>query len=231
MKPTWTSDCGTVKLWLGDCLEVMPSWPDELEIVSDPPFGMNYSPDKSSDTDTNRSARKWKPIHGDCKPFDPLPMMRFAHAILWGANWFGSQLPATGGWLVFNKRGEGRPSGNDYGDCEIAWSNVTGAVRMFSHMWHGAFRWQSEPVLHPNQKPVALMEWCIGFTKGAIADPYMGSGTTGVAAVRLGREFYGCEIDPEYFEVSKQRIIDELNRFPLLENVETKPTQTTIFDD
>ena len=62
-----------------------------------------------------------------------------------------------------------------------------------------------------------------------IADPMMGSGTTGVAAVRLGRSFYGVEIDPDYFEIAKQRIIDELNRFPLLEQ-KPKQSQQAIFD-
>ena len=72
---------------------------------------------------------------------------------------------------------------------------------------------------HPTQKPVSLMLYLIDklTPTGSLADPFMGSGTTGVAAIRLGRSFYGVEIDPGYFQIAKRRIKDELARVAFLE--------------
>jgi len=149
-----------ITIYNADCRDVLPMLGKFDLLLTDPPYWMNYKPDKSSDNNTNRSTRKWKPIVGDDEPFDPSVLPECESRILWGANWYAPSLPVSGGWLVFNKRGDGQPSNNSYGDCELAWTNVTGATRLFSWMWHGAGRWQSEPVLHPNQKPLALMKWC-----------------------------------------------------------------------
>jgi DNA modification methylase len=86
-------------------------------------------------------------------------------------------------------------------------------------MWAGYQRDSEigEGSIHPTQKPIKLMEWCLRFVDGTVADPYMGSGTTGVACIRTGRRFIGIEIEPSYFEIAKRRCIAELERFPLLE--------------
>ena len=96
-------------------------------------------------------------------------------------------------------------------ECEMAWTSVLKSTRHFSHMWHGFKRASEvgERVQHPTQKPVALMKWCLGFIGGAtILDPFMGSGSTGVAAVQLGRNFIGCEVDAKHFETACKRIED-----------------------
>ena len=83
---------------------------------------------------------------------------------------------------------------------------------------------------HPNEKPVGVMQWCIHRVKaGTILDPFMGSGTTGVAAVRLGRKFYGIEIDEKYFDIAVKRIEAELNRFPLFDEPAIAERQEEMF--
>lgn len=144
-------------------------------------------------------------------------MFQFKEQLVWGAHRFASRLP-DGQWLVWDKR-EGLPA-IDQGDGEAAWLNRSGAMRIIRHRWAGLIvQSGSEEAkrqpgtshqlrrIHPAQKPVAVMEWCLGFIKSdTIIDPYMGSGTTGVACVNLGRKFIGIEISPEYFAIAKDRI-------------------------
>jgi len=158
---------------------------------------------------------KYERIVGDAERFDPAPWMAIGKAhVFWGAQYFCHSLPEVGGWLVFNKRGDGKPSEICFGDCELAWCSVGQSVRMFSHMWHGVARWSSEGRKHPTQKPVALMEWCMDRAKvpqgATVLDPYMGSGTTGIACIRTGRKFIGIEIDAGHFETARKRMEAEL---------------------
>ena len=103
---------------------------------------------------------------------------------------------------------------NSYADAEIAWTNVSGTARVLSHQWCGAFKDSERGLraLHPTQKPIAVMEWCISFlpNAGTILDPFMGSGTTGVAAIKRGKAFYGIEREPKYFDIACRRISDAL---------------------
>ena len=201
-------DKNGITIYHGDCREVLPTLDSFDLVLTDPPYGMNYKPDKSHATNTNRSNRQWKPIEGDDRLYNPKELLTCRKVITWGANWYASRLPDSGGWLVFNKRGDGKPSENSYGDCEVAWTNVTGAVRMFSWMWHGAGRWQAEPVLHPNQKPVPLMAWCLSLVDGvkSVVDPYMGCGPTLVAAKLAGIRAVGCDVEEEYCEKAANRL-------------------------
>ena len=94
-------------------------------------------------------------------------------------------------------------------EAELAWTNVRGSVRVFRYLWSGILRdGEKGQHHHPTQKPVALMQWCLGFVQSArtILDPFAGSGTTGVACVELGRKFVGIEIDPVYFDIACRRI-------------------------
>ena len=123
--------------------------------------------------------------------------------ILWGGNYFG--LPAASKWLVWDKENTG-----DFADCELAWTNLPGAVRIFRHMWNGMLRAseRNTPRVHPTQKPVALMDWCIGQAGdvSTVFDPFMGSGTTGVSCANLGKAFIGVEREPRYFDIACERI-------------------------
>jgi len=204
---------------LGDCLEVLP----ELEagnvdaVITDPPYGM--------DTKTNYKARKrgalaecndFEPIVGDSQPFDPLLLLVFPTIALFGANWYADRLPVSGAWIVWDKLDgltSKRPIGfNDNSDCELVWTNKGNASRIIRHRWMGCMKASEhgQRRVHPTQKPIALMVNIIRhLTKleAIVLDPYMGSGTTGVACVQTGRRFIGIEIDPGYFEIAKQRII------------------------
>ena len=194
-------------LYLGDCLDVLPTLGKVDAVVTDPPYGMSLDTDFSGFRGWSGGGHKYKKIEGDNKPFDPKPFLIAKTHVFWGAQYFCKSLPESGGWLVFNKRGEGKPSEICFGDCELAWCDAMQSVRMFSHMWHGVARWSTEGRFHPTQKPVALMEWCIDFSDGhLILDPFMGSGTTGVACIRAGRRFIGIEKDEEYFDIALKRI-------------------------
>jgi len=177
-------------------------------IVSDPPYGVKERTARKTNGRSNAcSSIDFEPVHGDDRPFDPTPLMAFDECVLFGANHYADRLTPSARWLIWDKR-EGGTS-DDNADCEIAWTNLRGPARLFHHKWRGMIKAseRSERRVHPTQKPIALMEWCLGFIKSdTIIDPYMGSGTTGVACVNLGRKFIGIEISPEYFAIAKDRI-------------------------
>jgi DNA modification methylase len=124
-----------------------------------------------------------------------------ANAIVWGGNYF--DLPPRRGWLLWDKIVREFSSGH----AEMAWTTLDQPVRAFNYS-HGALA--SEGKEHPTQKPLPLMKWCIGFLPNAetILDPFMGSGTTGVAAVQMGRRFIGIEREAKYFDIACKRIED-----------------------
>ena len=127
-------------------------------------------------------------------------------ACVWGGNYF--QLPRSRAWLVWDKMLRGQ----DMADCELAWTNYKGkGVRLMRHMWAGFFRDGSDPRgVHPAQKPEDVMAWAIRQAPKAdtVLDPFMGSGTTGVACMNLGRSFIVIECEPKYFDIACRRIED-----------------------
>lgn len=211
----------------GDCRELLADLPPVGLLLTDPPYGAGLSVDyakrfktkagkwwKNSDRSTQQ---RHKPIAGDTKPFDPAPLLevKAARVVLWGANWYSSRLPDSGGWWVWDKRGGERDVSNadwPMSEVELAWTNVGKGARIFRHTWFGLIR-DSErgEHWHPTQKPVALMVWCIekSKSKGVILDPYMGSGTTLVAAKHEGRKAIGIELDEEYAEIAANRLDQE----------------------
>ena len=186
---------GNAELWLGDCFEILPSLPKVDACVTDPPYGVNHC------GNAGRRAKLDAVISGDAAP--PL-LESFLHwpCIFWGGNNF--DLPRSTGWLVWFKH---HPDGSQHSQAELAWTNVVRTIRHYSEAYHGFMR-QRDGWFHPTQKPPKLMEWCLGFVPDAetILDPFMGSGTTGVACAKLGRKFIGIEIEPRYFEIACKRI-------------------------
>ena len=205
---------GDCRLILGDCLEVMPTLGKVDAVVTDPPYGIGYSHGGGGGKLAKSTRLHHMPIIGDDRQFDPTPWIKQA-AILWGGNHFAGSLPASQAWLAWDKRCA--DYSNDQADCELAWTNLAFPARMFRHVWNGMLRGPESktPRVHPTQKPVALMEWCLGFLPDAqtILDPFMGSGTTLVACAKLGRKGIGIEIDPEYFEIACKRV-EEAYRQP-----------------
>ncbi len=178
-------------------------------------------------------APKTDPIHGDDAPFDPSPWIEAAPTTpvrqqhyggelilcLWGADNFRKALPDGGTMLAWDKH-LGRASDDSFADCEWAWVGRKVKREVFRWMWKGVCTRKS-PLdaapggrhfrrVHVSQKPVELMRWCIDKVRPLpglpVLDPYMGSGSTGVAALSLGMSFTGCEIDPEHFEAACLRI-------------------------
>ena len=236
---------GDATLYLGDCLEILPTLGPIDAVVTDPPYGagisMNYA-----QRFKNKAGKWWKNsdrskqsrhenIIGDDIPFDPSPFLDLGvHAILWGGNWYASHLPDSGGWFVWDKRNGSRDvTAADWpmSEAELAWTNIRKGVRVFRHTWFGLIR-DSErgEHYHPTQKPIALMAWCLSFIKGKIIlDPYMGSGTTGVACVRLDRKFIGIEIEPKYFDIACRRIEQEYKQPKLFKPEAIEYEQNKIF--
>ena len=206
---------GGQTLYLGDCHEIMPQLRFDA-IVSDPPYGIGYV--QGEGHNANKSKFIGQAILGDDQPFDPAPFMA-GPCLLWGCNHFASRLPDTGRWLVWDKRdGMGTFSQSD---CEFAWvSGPKRADRLFRHMWTGFAKASEKGVarVHPTQKPVPVMEWCLTFLPDAktILDPFIGSGTTLVACQRMGRRGIGIELDPSHFATACRRVEDAARQPDLL---------------
>lgn len=220
---------GVTTLYLGDSREILPALPRPWAIVSDPPYGQSLATSKRYAV---KPVRGGKPagrvganvitskerisILGDDAPFDPAWLLELSdNVLLWGAHKFWGRLPADTGRLLFWDK---RPNGVvRYQGCgEMAWHNRPGVVRVFRHLWDGiCVQAGSRSDIkggrqHPTQKPVALMEWCLGQvgaeTTSTVADPYMGSGSTGIACVRRGVPFVGVEMVAAHFDTACRRI-------------------------
>jgi site-specific DNA-methyltransferase (adenine-specific)/modification methylase len=208
---------GDATLYLGDCLAVMPELGPVDAVVTDPPYGIAYTKGAGGLGKHNR--RNLEPIFNDDHPFDPAPILKFEQILIWGADRFRARLPETGTFIAWHKA-PGMGPADSFVDAEFAWCNWREPRNSFALMWKGiASAKQGEPInrLHPSQKPIPLMEWCIRKTEGLILDPFMGSGTTGVACMNLGRKFIGIEIEEKYFDIACRRISLAANqqRIPL----------------
>lgn len=213
----WTS--GDVTLVRGDCLAVLPAIGPVDAVITDPPYGIRH-PCGFASRGRSRLAKcnDYPDVVGDDRPFDPSHLLALnVPTVLWGGNHFADRLPASPGWLVWDKR---RPDTLDQSTCELAWTNRVKGVRRFVHLWNGCMKASERgESYHPTQKPAALGEWTLGlrWMRGiaSVLDPYMGAGFMGVACVRAGRRFVGVEVVREYFEVAKRRILaaqQETNR-------------------
>jgi len=207
---------GNATLYLGDCLPIMAQFKNlELDaVVTDPPYGIGASNDLRANTKYGKSLarcnsygfKEWDNKSLGLKYF--IQMKRIAeYQIIFGGNYFN--LGETSCYLVWDKKN----GDNGYADCELAWTNLKQAVRMISYRWHGMLQENmkdKEIRVHPTQKPVKVIEWCIEQIKlkpdSTIIDPFMGSGTTGVACHNLGHKFIGVEQDEEYFDIACKRI-------------------------
>ena len=203
-----------VTLYHGDCREILPTLDKVDALVTDPPYGISYSPGSGGKGWTKgiKTFSGKDLVIGDSNSFDPSPFLSYPKIILWGANHYADKLPASSNWLVWDKRQQGLV--NDFADCELAWCSWKAPARVFRHLWCGAFRKseKGQERVHPTQKPIAVMQWCLSFlpSEKVILDPFMGSGTTGVAAVKLNKQFIGIEIDKKYFDIACKRISEEL---------------------
>jgi DNA modification methylase len=207
---------GNATLYLGDCLEILPTLGKVDAVITDPPYGMSWDGRIVSGGHSPglRSKHFGVRITGDDVSFDPSPFCEFPRVILWGANHFGERLP-VGTTLVWIKRLD--PAfGSFLSDAEVAWMRGGHGVYCYRDT---SMKAEALRMAHPTQKPVGLMVWCIQKCGAVdvVLDPYMGSGTTGVACMQLGRKFIGIEIEPKYFDIAVERITNAQRQASLLD--------------
>lgn len=219
---------GPATLYLGDCAQVLADLPRFDALVTDPPYGIR------ADENAARSGGKhgWK-YHGETawdreRPppglFEAL-LRQTDHQIIWGGNYFTDMLPPTMQWLIWDK------CQRDFSlaDFEVAWSSQWKASR---RMYYSRGKALLDGKEHPTQKPVEVMAWCLDQLPAvvrSVLDPFMGSGTTGVAAVGRGLTFTGIEVDPAYFEIACRRIEAALRQPRLFSAPVEQPEQRVLF--
>lgn len=197
---------GDATLYLGDCLEILPTLQQVDAVITDPPYGINENSKKVASRGNLAAPKNYGEFDWDKAPPSPELLQHVIAAGQWvalfGGNYFS--LPASSCWLVWDKLN----GDNDFADCELAWTNWPKAVRRIQWRWNGMIRQGNEERFHPTQKPLHVMKWVIGLCPKAdvVLDPFMGSGTTGVACVQTGRKFVGIEREPAYFDIACRRI-------------------------
>jgi DNA modification methylase len=177
-------------------------------VVTDPPYGLNIVNKNGhvGGTGIRQIKGRFPSIAGD----DSVPDIRWLLdtaeiAVIWGGNHFADQLPASPAWLIWDKRVD-TGAENNFADCEMAWSNRSGPARIHRQLWLGMIReGETEKRIHPTQKPVALMQWCLSFGQGLVFDPYAGSGSTLIACEKAGRDCTAVELSPQYCDGIIQR--------------------------
>ena len=216
---------GNCRLILGDCMDVLPTLPKVDAVITDPPYGIGEAAGKNKSRGKLAVAKDFGNDSWDDKPIsdDLICSVRDAGkwVIIFGGNYYA--MPAAKCWLVWDKQN----GASDFADCELAWTNLPKAVRLIRYMWNGMLRANGElRGDHPTQKPIGVMEWAINHVpdpNNIILDPFMGSGTTGVACVNLGRQFIGIEREEKYFDIACRRIEDAYRQPRLI--VEEQPIQ------
>ena len=186
---------GNATLYLGDCRDILPTLPKVDAVITDPPYGIGIAANPVRQAheklDWDASAPDSEIINSCVAAGDV--------AVLWGGNYFN--LSPQQCFFIWDKV---QPQDFSLAMCEFAWTNKKGPAKMHRQ---SVLSYRKE---HPTQKPVELMEWCITQVGNpqSILDPFMGSGTTGVAAVQMGRKFIGIEREERYFQIACKRIED-----------------------
>ena len=222
---TWREEViGDCRLILGDCREVLPTLGRVDAVVTDPPYGLaekwkgGGGSKRSSWRFDPSEARAWDGLAPDWVPV----LANVPECIIWGGNYFA--LPPMRGWFVWDKKQRGTWT---TGHTELAWSNLDQPVRAYSLSQVEAHSDMDKR--HPTQKPIEIMTWCVEFVESnTILDPFMGSGTIGVACVKLGRKFIGIEIEPKYFDIACRRIEAAYAQPDLFVPRPEKPEQLTM---
>lgn len=200
-----------VTLYLGDCREILPTLGKFDAVVTDPPYGIGVCGSEGGVTSLKSGAKNYGHQEWDNQPIEASHVRAMLDVssvqIIWGGNYFANNLPPSQCWLVWDKI---NGAGFSLADVELAWTSLDKAARMFRVSRTATF---SEGKAHPTQKPIALMSWCLTHIPSAktICDPFMGSGTTGVACARRGLHFTGIERESSYFDIACRRIQAALN--------------------
>jgi len=210
---------GDATLYLGDCMDILPTLPKVDAVITDPPYGIKRFEKGSlrfDKTGEYKNGIVWDKAPE--KAFFDLMLSKGENAIVWGANNF--ELPTSEYFLVWDKQ----QTVSNFASAELAFTNIKIPAKVFRFSIHQHNQIEKS---HPTQKPVDLMAWCIDFVPNAktILDPFMGSGTTGVAAIQLGRKFIGIEREPKYFDIACKRIEQAVAQGQLFATEPTKQVQ------
>lgn len=193
---------GDATLYLADCMDVLPTLGKVDAVITDPPYGINAARTRNSAKDgwVDYGCDGWDKTRPSREIFDAM-LSASDIQIIWGGNYFTDFLPPSQQWLSWDKGQDGF----SLADFELAWSSQNKACRRINYARALALK---DGKQHPTQKPLAVMKWCIeqAGTPQTILDPFMGSGTTGVAAIQLGRKFIGIEREKKYFDIACKRI-------------------------
>jgi len=204
MKPYY--EHAGITIYHGDCREILPGLPKCDLLLTDPPYGAGYAANPI--LGKNRASKPHEAKEWDGAPVAEMGeiIKSASYAVVWGGNYY--DLPPSRCWLIWYKP-DSLPS---MADLEMAWVSRDGNAKHFS--WTTAAT-NPERVGHPTQKPEAVMRWCISHFPNAetILDPFMGSGTTLVAAKNLGRKAIGIEIEERYCEIAAKRLSQEVFNF------------------
>lgn len=204
-------DIGDCRLILADCMDLIGEIADGVAVVTDPPYGIGI-----------RSRVNWQAVADwDRERIDIAPWLDIGtHHLIWGAQYYADLLPVSEAWMCWVKRPlDGISKRQNHTTIELAWTDY-GKPRFHKQVWDGGKREgraENRTFCHPTQKPVELMEACLdGLPPGCtVVDPFMGSGTTGLACLRRGHPFIGIESDPQHYETAVERI-RSASREPML---------------
>jgi site-specific DNA-methyltransferase (adenine-specific) len=196
-------------------MDIMKGYPDkyfELAVV-DPPYGIGEDGSKNNSRGKLAKAKDYKAFAGNdisspnIEYFNELIRIS-KNQIIFGSNHFISKIPYDSScWIVWDKNN----AGNDFADCELAYTSFKTAVRKFKFTWNGMFQQNmknKEIRIHPTQKPIALYDWIFkNYAKPTdkILDTHLGSGSSRIAAYKSGLSFVGIELDKDYFEAQEKR--------------------------
>jgi len=219
---------GNATLYLGDCRDVLPTLGKVDAVVTDPPFGMGNFVQVGGN------------VRGEAVTWNetiPLPdvfeqIRRIArHRIIWGANFFNCFEP-DGGAIVWDKV---QPMPN-FSKADIASCTHYKKTEIVRIPWTNFAVARKGETDHPCERPVDLYKWCIAYLPPpirSVCDPYLGSGSCGVAAVRLGCKFIGIEREPKYFNIACRRIEEAQKQGDMFitQPAKPKPVQMGLLGD
>ena len=215
---------GNATLYLGDCIDILPTLDKVDAVITDPPYGINENNKKAATRKNLAMPKDYGVFNWDKLPpsneLINLIRSKSSWQAFFGGNFF--ELPPSSCWLVWDKLNTG-----DFADCELAWTNWPCSVKRMQWQWNGMIRQGNEERYHPTQKPLEVMKWVVKLCPQAqtILDPFMGSGTTGVACAQLGRSFIGIEREPAYFDIACKRIEQAYKQGQLFEHEPIKQIQ------
>jgi DNA modification methylase len=199
VKPYYEDKESGITIYHGDCREILPQLPKVDLVLTDPPYGINANKmTLGTGNHTFERGAAWD----NCRQPETIKMLLgFPMVAIWGGNYYTDILPANNKWLIWHKLNDGL----SFSEAELAWTNYAMNTRVFSKYCANRIK------QHPTEKPQELMAWCIGLTSAELVlDPFLGSGTTAVAAKILGRKCIGIEIEEKYCEIAAKRLMQSV---------------------